>query len=115
MNLAHCERRKKKNKTQNIEKKKGGGGGGEGGKSVVRKRAIKTDRATNERGKKKKGAEGLGRASFAQLGAGCFKGRHCPKDPEHYAGSAGGAQAPLLALVLLTTSTLRFVLNVHFY
>lgn len=37
------------------------------------------------------------------------------KEPEHRAGSAGGAPAPLPALIPLTTSTLRFVLNVHFY
>lgn len=70
---------------------------------------------TGEKKKKRPGAEGLGCASFAQPGAGCFKGRRCPKEPEHRAGSAGGAPAPLPALIPLTTSTLRFVLNVHFY
>lgn len=96
MNFSYCEQRRKKKKSKTLRRKKKKKWGREGGKRLVRKRAIKTDRAANERKKRKKkkkpGAEGLGCATFAQSGAGCFKGRRCPKEPEHYAGSAGVPQ-----------------------
>lgn len=107
-----------KQQQQHEKKKKKEGGGSKRG---VRKWAIKTDRATNEK-KKIAGAEGPGLVSFAQSLAGCLKDRGGPMEPAHRAGAARGAPAPPppagedgSALIPLTTSAPRFVLNVHFY
>lgn len=114
MNFSHCEQSKKPSKPWEEKRKKKRG---KGSKRGVRRRAIKTDRATNDRGKKKKDQEQRGSVvpTLHSQGPAASRVVAARKEPEHRAGSAGGAPAPLPALIPLTTSTLRFVLNVHFY
>lgn len=104
-------------------KKKRGGGSKRG----VGKWAIKTDRATNEKGKKKKkrGTEGLAPASSAQPAAGCGEaepgpgpgvpGAAVPGAPEPRRQAAAGGGEEKSALPPPATSARRFVLSVGFY